>query len=319
MLRFLVRRIALGVLVMWLVTIVVFVIFFIGPHDVARTLAGREATPATIALIKHRLGLDRPLIDQYGHFLNQLVHGNLGYDYYHGVAVTTILKEAAPITISLAIGSAVIWMVLGVGSGVISAVRPRTLLDRSLTSIALLFYSMPSFLLGLLLLYVLYYRLTLAGIQAFPATTYISFTSDPFQWARHLVLPWFTLALISAAAYTRLTRGSMLDVLGEDYIRTARAKGLSERRVVLRHALRAGLTPIVTQFGIDFGVLLGGAIITEKVFSLPGLGYTAINAINQQDLPVIIGIVILAAAAVVVMSIVVDILYAVLDPRVRLH
>lgn len=319
MLRFLVRRIALGVLVMWLVTIVVFVIFFIGPHDVARTLAGREATPATIALIKHRLGLDRPLVDQYGHFLNQLVHGNLGYDYYHGVAVTTILKEAAPITISLAIGSAVIWMVLGVGSGVISAVRPRTLLDRSLTSIALLFYSMPSFLLGLLLLYVLYYRLTLAGVQAFPATTYISFTSDPFQWARHLVLPWFTLALISAAAYTRLTRGSMLDVLGEDYIRTARAKGLSERRVVLRHALRAGLTPIVTQFGIDFGVLLGGAIITEKVFSLPGLGYTAINAINQQDLPVIIGIVILAAAAVVVMSIVVDILYAVLDPRVRLH
>jgi peptide/nickel transport system permease protein len=147
----------------------------------------------------------------------------------------------------------------------------------------------------------------------------VGITDNPWQWFRHLILPWFTLATVTAAAYTRLTRGSMLDVLGEDYIRTARAKGLSERRVVFRHGLRAAMTPIVTQFGIDVGVLLGGAIITERVFSLPGLGYTAINAITFQDLPVIIGITILASAAIVLANILVDIMYAVLDPRVRLH
>ena len=192
-------------------------------------------------------------------------------------------------------------------------------MDRTFTGLALLFYSMPTFVLGFLLLLIFYYELTIHGLNAFPGSGYTPFTTNPFEWFRGLVLPWFTLALVSAATYTRLTRGSMLDVMGEDYIRTARAKGLSERRVIFRHSLRAALTPVVTQFGIDVGVLLGGAIITEQVFGLPGLGYTAVQAIGQQDLPVIIGVVLVAATAVVVANIVVDALYAVLDPRVRLH
>jgi peptide/nickel transport system permease protein len=208
---------------------------------------------------------------------------------------------------------------MGVLSGVISAVRSRSIWDRMFTGLALLFYSMPSFVLGLLFLLVFYYEFTIHGIHAFPGAGFTPITQNPFEWFRGLILPWFTLALVSAAAYTRLTRGSMLDVMGEDYIRTARAKGLSERRVIFRHSLRAALTPVVTQYGIDVGVLLGGAIITESVFGMPGLGFTAVQAITQSDLPVIIGVVIVAAAAVVTANIVVDAFYAVLDPRVRLH
>jgi peptide/nickel transport system permease protein len=178
---------------------------------------------------------------------------------------------------------------------------------------------MPTFVLGLTALLLLYYELTIHGLAWFPATGYISFGTSPVEWLRHLILPWFTLALVSAAVYTRLTRGSMLDVSNEDYIRTARSKGMSERRVIFRHTLRAALTPVVTQFGIDVGTLIGGAVITEQVFSLPGLGYTAVQAINQQDLPVIIGVVIVASAGVVLANMFVDAFYAVLDPRVRLH
>jgi peptide/nickel transport system permease protein len=319
--RFLVRRVLLGVFVMFVVTIVVFIIFFVGPGsaDVARTLAGREATPKTVALVAHRLLLDRPIYVQYWHFLDGLLHGNLGYSYYHGQPVTTILKQAFPVTLSLALGAAVIWLVLGVLSGVLSAVRNRSFWDRTVTVLALFFYSMPPFVLGLLLLYVFYYQFTLAGIHLFPGAGYTYLTANPLKWFQGLVLPWITLALVSAAAYTRLTRGSMLDVLNEDYVRTARSKGLSEHRVIYRHALRSALTPVVSQFGIDLGVLVGGAVITESVFGMPGLGFTAVQAIGNQDLPVIIGIVIVASAAVVVANILVDAFYAVLDPRVRLH
>lgn len=321
MVRFLVRRVLLGVFVMFVVTIVVFIIFFVGPGsgDVARTLAGREATPKTIALVAHRLLLDRPIYVQYWHFLDGLLHGNLGYSYYHGQPVTTILKQAFPVTLSLALGAAVIWLILGVLSGVLSAVRNRSFWDRTVTVLALFFYSMPSFVLGLLLLYVFYYQFTLAGIHLFPGAGYTYLTANPLKWFQGMVLPWITLALVSAAAYTRLTRGSMLDVLNEDYVRTARSKGLSEHRVIYRHALRSALTPVVSQFGIDLGVLVGGAVITESVFGMPGLGFTAVQAIGNQDLPVIIGIVIVASAAVVVANILVDAFYAVLDPRVRLH
>jgi peptide/nickel transport system permease protein len=319
MIRFLVRRLVLGLLVLWLITVAVFALFFVAPNDVARTLAGRQATPETVALISHRLGLDQPVWKQYLDFVWKALHGDLGYDYYHQVPVTTIIGQALPVTLSVVVGGAVIWLVLGVFNGVVSAVRPRSVVDRSLTVVSLFFYSMPTFLLGLLLLYVLYFRLTLAGVAAFPAGGYANLGDGLGQWLLHMVLPWFTLALVSAATYTRLTRASMLDVLGEDFVRTARSKGIGERRVVVRHALRAALTPVVTQFGIDVGTLLGGVVVTETVFSLPGLGKTAIDAINQQDLPVIIGIVLFASAAVVVANIVVDVLYAVLDPRVRLH
>ena len=319
MTRFLARRIALGALVLWLITMAVFALFFIAPTDVARTLAGRQATPETVALISHRLGLDQPVWKQYLDFIGNAVHGDLGFDYYHQVPVTTIIGSALPITISLVLGGAIIWLVLGVLNGVLSAVHPRSPVDRALTAASLFFYSMPTFLLGLLLLYFLYFRLTLAGVAVFPAGGYVPVSDDPGQWFVHMVLPWITLALVSAATYTRLTRASMLDVLGEDYVRTARAKGIPERRVIIRHALRAALTPVVTQFGIDVGTLLGGVVVTETVFSLPGLGKSAIDAINQQDLPVIIGIVLFASFAVVVANIAVDVAYAVLDPRVRLH
>ena len=320
MTRFLIRRILQGVLVMWLVTVTVFIAFFIGPGpgQVARALAGKSATPQTVELVRQRLLLNRPLDVQYGHYLWLLLHGNLGYSFYHDQSVNSIVAAAFPITFSLVLGSAILWIIMGVLSGVLSAVKARSLLDRTFTGLALLFYSMPTFVLGLLFLLGLYYELTIHGIHAFPPT-YIPFGQSPSGWFRSLILPWFTLALVSAATYTRLTRGSMLDVMNEDYIRTARAKGLSERRVIFRHSLRAALTPIVTQFGLDVGILLGGAVITEVVFSMPGLGFTAVQSISQQDLPVIIGVVIVASTAVVVANIVVDAFYAVLDPRVRLH
>jgi peptide/nickel transport system permease protein len=319
--RFLIRRILQGILVMWLVTVGVFLIFYIGPGPgaVARTLAGKSATPQVVAEVSHRLLLDRPFYVQYGHFLWLLLHGNLGYSFYHDQSVNSIVAAAFPITFSLVLGSAILWIIMGVLSGVLSAVKARSVLDRTFTGLALLFYSMPTFVLGLLFLLGLYYELTIHGIHAFPGSGYTAFTQSPFEWFRGLILPWLTLALVSAATYTRLTRGSMLDVMSEDYIRTARAKGLSERRVIFRHSLRAALTPVVTQYGIDVGVLLGGAIITEVVFGMPGLGFTAYQSIEQQDLPVIMGVVIVAAAAVVAANIVVDALYAVLDPRVRLH
>ena len=319
MLKFLVRRFLLGVLVLFLTVTLVFALFYVYPSDAARTLAGRQATPETIALINARLGLDQPIYVQYGRYLANLLHGNLGYDYYHNVPVTQIVATALPKTLSIALGAAVIWLILGVVNGVVSAVRPRSVVDRTLTVFSLFFYSLPTFVLGLTLLYFFYFKLTLAGITFFPPGGYVNLVDDPATWFRSLILPWLTLALVQAALYTRLTRGSLLDVLGEDYIRTARAKGLGERRVVYRHGLRSGLTPIVTQFGIDLGVLVGGVVVTESVFGIDGMGFEAVRAINDQNSPVIIGVVIVAAGAVVVANIVVDMLYAVLDPRVRLN
>jgi peptide/nickel transport system permease protein len=328
MTRFLVRRIAQGVLVMWLVTVAAFLLFFVdpsGPMSVARRIGGKQATIQTLHRIIRDLGLNQPLYKQYWYFLwgkphqPGLLQGSLGHDYYFQIPVNHILSQAAPITFSLAIGAALLWLAMGLASGILSAVRPRSFLDRFFTTIALFFYSMPTFVLGLLLILIFYFDFTTKlHLHWFPAAGYVAFTHNPWEWARHLFLPWITLAVVSAAAYTRLSRSSMLDVLGEDYIRTARAKGLTERRVVLRHGLRAALTPIVTQFGIDVAVLIGGAVVTETVFSMQGLGYTAVQAINNQDLPVILGIVIVASAAVVVANIIVDVVYAVLDPRVRL-
>jgi peptide/nickel transport system permease protein len=320
--RFLIRRILQGLFVLWLMTVTVFLIFFVGPGPgaVARTIAGREASPAVVAEVSHRLLLDRPIYVQYGHFVWLLLHGNLGYDYYHDQSVNSIIAAAFPITLSLVIGASILWLTMGVLSGIVSAVKTRSIWDRMFTLLALVFYSMPSFVLGFLLILGLYYEFSIHHISIFPAPgTWVAFSSNPVQWARALILPWFTLALVSAATYTRLTRGSMLDVSGEDYIRTARSKGMPERRVIFKHNLRASLTPVVTQFGLDVGTLIGGAIITEYVFNLPGLGYTAVTAIGQQDLPVVMGVVIVASAGVVVANLCVDILYAVLDPRVRLN
>lgn len=319
MTRFLLRRIALGVLVLWIITSLVFVMFFIAPTDVARLLAGRQASPQTVALVKHRLGLDAPPLTQYGRFLSRLVHGNLGYSFYNSTSVRTLIWQRIPVSVSLAVGAAIIWFLLGVASGVLAALRPRSLIDRIVTALALFFYSMPAFLLGILLLYLLFFRLHLAGVGFFPGSGYVPLTQDPLEWARHLLLPWFTVALVTAATYSRLTRSSMLDVLNEDYIRTARAKGLRESRVITRHALRSALTPVVTQFGIDLGTLLGGVIIVENIFGLPGVGQLAVQSVTNHDLPVIIGTVVVAATAIVAANIGVDAAYAFLDTRVRVH
>jgi peptide/nickel transport system permease protein len=318
MIRFLIRRIFFGIIVMWVVATAIFLLYFVAKPDPARTLAGKNATTRTINEIRVRLGLNHPILWQYVHYLGRLLHGNLGYSYQDSESVNSIIAQGLAVTASLAIGAAVLWIIMGVSSGVLAATRPRSIPDRSVTGAALFFYSMPTFLLGEIFLLVFFYEFHLAGITFFPGGGYVPLTEDPWQWFVHLLLPWFTLALVTAATYSRLTRGSMLDVMGEDYIRTARAKGLSERRVTYRHGLRSALTPVVTQFGVDIGTLLGGVVITETVFSLPGLGQRVVNAIGNQDLPVIIGITLVASAFVILANIVVDAFYAVLDPRVRL-
>jgi len=318
MLRFLAHRLLLGLVVLWIVSVAVFVLFFVTPHDPARLIAGRLATPQTVALVNHRLGLDRPLPDQYGGFVWRALHGDLGYSYYSSAPVRQLLASRLPVTVSLVLGAAVLWLVLGVGVGVAAARRPRSVTDRAGTVFVLTGLSMPTFLVGLLLIYSLFFRLHLAGVDLFPAGGYVPLSQDPAGWAQHLLLPWITLAVVIAATYSRLTRSSLLEVLGQDYIRTARSKGLSEERVVYRHGLRSALTPVVTQLGIDIGGLLGGVIVTEQVFGLPGLGQLAWQSVTNQDLPVIIGTVLIASLFIVVANILVDLSYAFLDPRVRL-
>jgi len=318
--RFLTLRIGQAILVLWAASVVVFLLFFVGPgpNAVARTFAGRLATPARLAQIKHDLNLDQPIYQQYLHWVGNLLHGNLGYDYYKGQSVNSVVAAALPATASLVIGAAILWIAYGVLSGVISAVRPRTVLDRGFTLSALVFYSMPTFVLGLGLIWIFAYKLS-SVTKFFPFHGFVPLTQNPGQWFEYLILPWLTLALVTSAGYTRLTRTSMLEVLGEDYIRTARSKGMPERRLITVHGLRAALTPVVTLAGLDIGIALGGVIITETVFGITGLGWTIVQAINQQDLPVIMGIAILAATFVVFANLVVDILYAVIDPRVRLY
>jgi len=320
MTRFLLRRFAQAILVLWLASVAVFLLFFVGPGpgQVARTFAGRLATPARIAQIKHDLHLDQPLWLQYVHWAGNLLQGNLGYDYYKGQSVNSVVAQALPETASLVVGAAILWIAYGIFSGVVSAVRPRSLVDRGFTTAALVFYSMPTFVLGYSLIFIFAYELYRVT-KFFPFSEYVPLTQDPWQWFVHLILPWLTLAMVTAASYTRLTRTSMLEVLGEDYVRTARSKGMSERRVVRVHGLRAALTPVVTLAGLDIGTSLGGVIITEQVFGIPGLGWTIVQAINQQDLPIIMGIAVLAATFVVFANLIVDIMYAVLDPRVRLN
>ena len=314
---FLLRRIAWGALVVWLVATLVFVVYFAVPRDVARLIAGRQASEETLTVVRARLGLDQPILVQYGRFLGRLAHGDLGESFVTQEKVADIVSRDLPVSASLALGGGTLWLLMGVGAGVLAATRPRSRTDRTITALALFFYSMPSFLIGQLLLFLLFFQLYLAGVELFPPGSYVAFSDSPLQWARFLILPWFSIALVTGAVYARLTRAAMLDALGEDYIRTARAKGISERRVIFRHALRSSLTPVVTQFGIDLGTLMGGAIVTEVVFGLPGLGREVVQAILKQDLPVIIGVTILSSALIVAANVVVDAVQSLLDPRVR--
>jgi peptide/nickel transport system permease protein len=319
MIRFLLRRFAWSALVVWVVATSVFVIYFAVPHDVARLIAGRQASEETVKIVRTRLALDRPAYAQYFSFLGCLAKGDLGQSFITQEPVNTIVTRDFPVTASLALGSAVLWLGFGIGAGVLAAKRRGSIADRIITTVSLGFYSMPTFLLGQLLLFFLFFRLYVAGFEFFPPGSYVAFSDSPLQWARFLTLPWLSIALVSAATYSRLTRSAMLDALEEDYIRTARAKGLKESRITLRHALRSSLTPVVSQFGIDVGTLMGGAIVTEVVFGLPGLGREAVQAITTQDLPIIMGITILSAVLVVAANLIVDLCHALLDPRVRLE
>lgn len=313
MLRFLVRRILSGVLVLWLVTTCVFLLFFATSRDPAARFAGKSATPATLGLLRYRMGLDDPLPVQYWHFVTRLLSGDLGYSYATRSPVRGLIGSSLQVTASLVAGAATLWLVIGVVTGVISATRARSVVDRVITVLVLVGISMPVFITALTLLYLLTYR-----IRIFPQAGYVPLQDDPVEWLYHLLLPWITGALLQSAFYTRLTRGSLLDVLGEDYVRTARAKGLNERRVIYRHGLRSAITPVLTQFGMDVGASLSGALVTEWVFGLQGLGQLSVRSMTAGDLPVIMAIVLLAALFVVIANIIVDVAYAVLDPRVRL-
>ncbi len=334
MVTFIIRRLIATVFLLIVVSMITFAIFFLIPrlagqtsYQLATQYVGRNPTRAAVLQIEVKLGLNDPIYVQYGRFLRGLVFGEhfnagtstsycpppcFGYSFRTQQPVWPQMVSDMPVTISLAIGAAILWLTGGVTIGVISALRRGTIFDRFSMGVALAGVSLPIFFTGLISLALFSYKWPI-----FPNVTFVPFTQNPLLWARNLVLPWFTLAFLYAALYARLTRAGMLETMGEDYIRTARAKGLQERTVIVRHGLRAALTPIITIFGMDLGALLGGAVITEATFSLHGLGLFTIIAIQNQDLPEILGVTMLAAFFIVIANLAVDILYAVVDPRVR--
>jgi len=320
MVRFVLRRVIAGLIVLWVVASLTFFLFYVAVPKgvVARNLAGRAATPAVIAQVERNLGLNLPTSVQYWHYLDHLLHGRLGYSYYSQEPVSTIIRQALPITISVVVGGVALWLIVGIGVGILSATRARSLFDRIATIGVLAGVSAPVFVVGELLIVAVFVQLNDHGIS-FIQTGYTPITQSFSGWLGCMILPWVTLAIVQAAVYTRLSRGSLLDTLGEDYIRTARAKGISERRVLYRHAVRSALTPVVSQLGIDVGALLGGVIVVEQVFGLQGLGWATVNAITQGDGQLVLGFVILAALFVVVANLIVDMSYALLDPRVRVN
>jgi peptide/nickel transport system permease protein len=311
--RFVVRRLAGMVAVLFAVSVVVFVIFNVIPNaDPARQMAGRTASPGLVASITEEWGFDDPLPQQYLKMMENIFSGDV-VSYETRENVDERILEGIPVTASLAVGAAAIWMFFGILFGYLSAVRAGGLLDRALTVLAVTGISIPVFWLAAILLNYLTYKL-----EVFPSGGYVSLTEDPIEWANHLILPWVTLAVVYIGFYSRVLRSNMLDAMGEDYVRTARAKGLSERRVMTRHVLRNSLVPIVTLFGLDFGALLGGAILVEGVFNLDGIGQFAYESLLNLDLPPIMAITLFGAFFIVLFNALVDIAYAYLDPRVQL-
>jgi peptide/nickel transport system permease protein len=319
MTRYIIRRLIYVVGVMLAVTFVAFVIFFLLPSsDPAVTFAGRNPTPELVAQVKEQLGLDKPWPVQYVLYVKRLVLGDeygwpgFGLSYNTRSPVHDEIFQRAKVTLTLAIGGAILWLLIGIPIGVISALKRRTWVDRSAMGFALVGVSAPVFWLGLVALWVFWQQL-----GWLPGTGYVEFTDSPSQWFLHMIMPWSVLAILFAAIYARVTRGNLIDTMSEDYIRTARAKGLSEQRVVTRHGLRSGLTPIVTLLGIDLALLVGNSVVTETVFNLPGLGNYVLVSTNNGDLPAVLAVVVLAAFAVAILSLISDIVYAYLDPRVR--
>jgi peptide/nickel transport system permease protein len=320
MLVYLTRRLFWLVITLLVITAITFVIYFVlPPVSPAVLFAGKEATPQLVATVQHELGLDHPVWVQYLLFLKHLVFGDqfgwpgLGFSYVNHSSVKSLLAGRVVVTVVLAVGAALLWLAMGITIGVISAIRQRSVWDRLALGFAIFFISAPVFWLGLVLLWVFWYKLGVAaGTGYFPPGQYGLLT-----WLDHMILPWFTLALLYAGWYARMTRGAVLDTLRQDYVRTARAKGLGETRILLRHVLRACLTPILTMFGMDLAALVSGTVIVEVVFNLNGVGQWVVQSVTSDDIPSVLAVTVLAALAVMVANLIVDILYAYVDPRVR--
>jgi peptide/nickel transport system permease protein len=314
MARFAVRRLANMIFVLVAISIITFFVFYKIPGgDPVLRISGRTAEPAVREQVREDFGFNDPIHVQYFRMMEKTFNGSLE-SYSNRVNVREELIRGIPATASLVIGGAIIWLFFGILFGVISAVYAGRLPDRVLTIAGLIGISLPVFWVGALLLYYLTYKVSL-----FPPGGYVPLTEDPASWFSHMILPWFTISLVFIGFYSRLLRSNMLDVMNEDYVRTARAKGLSERQILVRHIMRNALIPIVTLFGLDFGAAIGGgAILTESVFGLQGIGQYVAESIGTLDLPPIMGTTLYAAFLIVLLSAVVDIVYARLDPRVRL-
>jgi len=333
---YIIRRVIGAVILLFIVSVIIFGIFFVIPRltgataeSLASRYVGRTASQAQVEEAAHRLGFTDPLPVQYGRWVKGVFVGAdynygpgvehcpapcLGYSFINRRPVLPDILDRMTVTLSLAVGAAVIWVFFGVATGIISALRRGSVFDRSAMATALAGVSLPIFFTGIASLVIFSYTLHITA----PGGSFTPFTENPGLWAYDLILPWITLAFLFAATYARLTRAGMLETMHEDYIRTARAKGLTERRTIFVHGLRSTLTPIITIFGLDVGLLLGGAVLTESTFSLPGLGKYAIDSINDQDLPPVMGVTLAATLFVVVANLIVDIVYGIIDPRVRL-
>jgi peptide/nickel transport system permease protein len=319
-LRYLARRFIWAVVLFIAVTLVAYVLFFLIPNDPAKLVAGKAATDADVKRAAHFLGTDRPFYVQYAKFLDRLIiHQNLGFSFANRQSVNAIVGNAAPVTASLVFGGAVFWMLLALPIGILSALRPRSLLDRASMTFVLIGISAHPIWIGLIFAYFFGFKLHWT-----PITGYCDFINPstecggPVQWAYHLVLPWATFAILFAALYVRMIRANVLDTMNEDYVRTARAKGAPEHRVLRSHILRNAMLPVVTMLGMDISLALGGAVFTETVYSLPGLGKTAVFGLNNNDIPTVEGVIVFATLAIIVFNLVVDLLYALIDPRIRL-
>ena len=335
MIRYLIRRILWALVLFLVVTLVTFVIFFLIPNDLAAKVAGQGSSQAQRERAIKGLGLDRPVYVQYGRFLWRLtapvpVHvggvpvlvrpkGDLGRSYIKATPVNEIIAAAAPVTASLVFGGVIMWMMIALPIGIFSALRPRSLLDRVSMIFVLIGISAHPVWIGLIFAFTFGYKLHWFPIQGYcdvinPATD----CGGPVQWAYHMFLPWITYAILFAALYVRMIRANVMETMNEDYVRTARAKGAPESRVLRAHVLRNALLPVVTMLGMDIGLGLGGAIFTETIYGLPGLGQTAIRAIGSNDLPIVMGVVVFATLAIIVFNLIIDVLYAFIDPRIRL-
>ncbi len=325
--RFLAVRILGAVVVLLVVAAITYALFMLLPTNPARAICDKPCTPERLADVQAFLGTDKPWFAQFAAYLGGIFTGRtfgsgastiscaapcFGYSFQLHDSVTNLITSRLPVTASIAIGAAVLWLVAGVAGGSVSALRRGTIADRAVMTVAVAGVSSPAYLIGLLA--ILLFGFTLGWL---PTSGYVPFAEDPVGWVTHLVLPWCVLAFISAAIYARLTRGEMLESMSQDFVRTARAKGLRERQVVVRHGLRTAILPVVTLFGLDLGSLLGGAVITEKVFSMQGLGALLIDAVHTLDLQVVVGFTVFSALLIVTANLVVDVVYAFVDPRVR--